>query len=249
VLSGASAVKLVAHVVLWRSVGTGARPLTELPVARWFRAALPFLALALLATIYYRLGIVALHALRGPEETAPFAAAYRVSDAAAVLAGVGFASVSPVLSRAHRDRPHEVVALWRKLVLRAAIVIVPAMLCVSLASEWIAGTLFGARYEESGGEVLRLLAPGMVFLMLQNLTAAVVFMSDDLGPVLALTIVNLVVTIGLTVWLAEAHGATGAAIAASVAEFVSFATFAVLVQRRFGGSSSARVSRLQSPAP
>jgi O-antigen/teichoic acid export membrane protein len=247
-MAAASFLKLGVHVVLWRKSPARPRRLRELPARRWLRQALPFLALGVLATAYYRVGIVMLHGVRGPGETAPFAAAFRVLDAVAVLAGVVFATVSPVLSRAHHQRPEEVVRIWSRMVLRAAAVALPAAAVVAVAAHPIAGLLFGQRYGESAGDSLRWLAPGMALLVLQNITAAVVFMSDELRSVVALTLVNVCVSLPLTWLLVRASGASGAALATSIMELVSFATFAVLVRRRFGSSRYAGIPPLQSPA-
>lgn len=233
-LAAASTAKLAAHAAAWGRRSVSLRPLRQLEAGRWLRDALPFLLLAALAALYYRVGVVIIHGVRGAAEAAPYAAGMRVFDAVVLVGGVGFATVSPALSRAHRDRPDELWGLWCRMVGGAALVIVPGMLVLALLAHPIAEALFGARYREEAGTVLICLAPGMTLAVLQNLSAAVVFMADERGAVVRLTAINSAaliafVTVG-AVWL----GAPGAAGATSLAELLSFVSFAVLVRRRHG---------------
>lgn len=231
-LAAASALKLAAHRVVWHRHGAAARSLSDLPVKRWLVDALPFLALAVLAAVFYRFGVVILHLIRGPSETAPFAAAMRVFDAVALLGGIGFAAVSPTISRIHEQSPAGVWVVWRKMIGRTACVAFPAAAALVVFSEPLANALFGARYRDSAGTALALLAPGMAFAVLQNLNAAVVFMSNERGRVVLLTFVNVVVLIGLVSVFTATDGSAGAAAATSCAELWAFATFSTLIYRR-----------------
>jgi O-antigen/teichoic acid export membrane protein len=232
----ASVVKLGGHLVLWRADLSGsARRLAELPIRAWAREAAPFLALGALATVYYRLGTVILHGARGPVETAPYAAAVRVVDAIAVAAGVVFATVSPVFSRAHRERPHDVWRLWKRTQLVVASLFIPLASIVVVTADPLASLLFGDRYADSAGAALRLLAPGMALLAFQTVNAAVVLMADASAPVLRLTTVNVALAIAITWVLARTAGAEGAAAAMTVAELLSATTFAALIRRAHRG--------------
>lgn len=233
-LAAASGMKVAAHRVVWRRRGSAARSLRELPVRRWLREALPFLALAILGAVFYRFGIVILHVIRGPSETAPFAAAMRVFDAVALLGGVGFAAVSPAISRIHRERPEDLWAIWRKMVGVTACVGAPAAIALILFAEPVAGAIFGERYSDSAGTALALLAPGMALAVLQNLNASLVFMSDDRGGLVALTFINVVLLVGVVSLLALTNGSAGAAAGTSLAELWSFAVFSILIYHRHG---------------
>ena len=233
-LCAASAIKVCGHVVVWRRAAPQrGRPLRELPLRRWAHDAAPFLALTVLATFYYRMGIVVMHTVRGPAETAPFAAAFRVFDAVAIAGAVAFAAVSPALSRAHRDHPERIWPLWKRMQIVTALAAVPAMALLAVAAEPLARLLFGDGYAESAGASLRLLAPGMALLLLQSINAAVVLMADAHGPVVRLTALNVAIGLGLTIALVSSSGAEGAAAAMSVAELVSFVSFALLVRRSY----------------
>jgi O-antigen/teichoic acid export membrane protein len=233
-LGAASCLKALVHAVLWRRLARSRGPaLRALPVRHWVRQAFPFLALAILATLYYRLGIVILHVGRGAEETAPFAAALRVMDAFALIGYVGFSVVSPALSRAHRDRPEDLWRLWKRMMRTAAAAVVPLAVLIALTAEDVARILFGDRYAESAGGVLRLLAPGIAFMLLQNLSVAVVLMGADTRSVVKLTVATVTANLALAVVLSSAAGADGVAVATSAAELISFTAFALLIRRRY----------------
>lgn len=232
VLAGSSALKLAAHLMAWRAALV-ARPVGRVAPARdLYRQALPFLGLAVLATMYYRIGVIVLHALRGASETASYGAALRVLDAVAIGAGIAYAAVSPGLSRAHAERPEAVWGLWLRMVRRASAVVIPGAVVLTVGAPVIARVLFGAAYEESAGADLRVLAPGAALMVLQSLTAAVVFMANDHRDVLRLTAVNVLVCVVASAALSAAFGSTGAALALTLSELLSFVTFAWLIRRR-----------------
>lgn len=233
-LASASFARTLVGWLIWR-LGRSARPANwrELPALPWLRQALPFFGLALLAAVYYRIGVVILHALKGPVETAPYAAALRVFDAVAILGGIAFATMSPVISRAHLHDPATLWTTWRRMILRTGSVAIPGALVVGYFGTEIADVLFGSAYREETGRALTLLAPGMALLILQNLTATIVLMADDHVGVLRLTACNVVLATTLALLLASRYGSDGAAAATSAAEVISFGSFAILVRLRY----------------
>jgi O-antigen/teichoic acid export membrane protein len=233
-LAAASSVRVVVAWLLWHvKEAARPRPLRDLPVRQWIKEALPFFGLTVLAAVYYRVGVVILHGLEGPVETAPYAAALRVFDGAALLGGVAFAAVSPAISRIHVERPDRLWAVWKRMVLTVGLGAAALTIAVVLLSSEIAGLLFGGAYEREAGRALALLAPGMGLLALQNLTGAIVLMGDEHGSILRLTVFNVAVAIAISVALSASFGSDGAAAATSLAELLSFTTFAVLVWRMY----------------
>lgn len=230
----AAAVRLVIHVTAsgWLLVPSR---LSELPMASWLRQTLPFLALGLLATVYYRLGIIALAVRGDAEDIAAFAAAFRVVEATGLVGAAVFSAASPALSRDHRNAPASIFPDWKRSMCLGAFAVTPVVVVLTVAAPEICELLFGEAYRDSAGECLRLLGPGVAFLLLQSRTAAIVFMADDHAHVIALTAINVALAgsatfVGVALWAAP-----GAAAAASFAEFVSFASFAAFVIRKYAG--------------
>lgn len=234
VLAGASAVKVCTHLVLWRSRSPTVRAsISGSRVIGLYREALPFLGLTLLATVYYRIGVITLHAVQGARETASYAAALRVVDAVAIVAAVTFSAMSPSLSRAHRDSPGSIWIVWRRATGKCAAVVCPLAVLGAIAAPTLARVLFGGEYEQTAGEDLRLLMPGIALMVLQAFSAAVVFMADDHRNVLRLTTFNVAICVLASIGLSSAFGSAGAAMALSIAELISFVSFAWLIRRRY----------------
>jgi O-antigen/teichoic acid export membrane protein len=236
----AAVVKLAWNLRVWRSAVT-ARPLGDRDQRRrWLREAAPFLALAILGTIYYRIDLVILHALDGPTESASYAAAYRVVDASLMIAGVLAATVSPRLSRLHSEHPERVWPEWKRLTTRVAAAAFAPVLLVTVFAEPLAGLLFGQRYESSAGADLRLLAPGILFMVLQTVNAAFLFTSDVQRRLVPFSLAHVVMNVVLTYVLVEARGSTGAAAATTISEVLVFAYFSILVRWSFARPRAAR---------
>jgi O-antigen/teichoic acid export membrane protein len=79
----------------------------------------------------------------------------------------------------------------------------------------------------------------MAFAILQQISASVVFMSDDRRAVLRLTAFNVSALFVALVVLTNISGAHGAAVAMSAAELLSFGTFSLLVWLRHGRRGAA----------
>jgi len=242
-LAAASIVRTSAHAAIW-GVRRRARPGWRggPPAAELWKAALPFLALSVMTTMHYRLGVVVCYVLQGSEETAPYAAAVRVLDVAGVLGAIAFSAVAPVFSRAHQVGGAEVWRLWRRYVMRMALAAVPAAVALAIAGRPLAGLLFGERYADSAGADLSLLAPAAAFFVLLSVSSVVLYMDDRSGGLIRLTAWNLALNLALTVSLTALGGHHGTAAAVSLGEFVSFCGYAFVIARRHRPGAGARAS-------
>jgi O-antigen/teichoic acid export membrane protein len=234
-IAGASALRLVAQGGYWVRLRPAAMPLPSRARAlASLREALPYLLLAGLAVLYYRLDVVILHARRGAVETAPYAAAYRAVDAVVIMGGVLFTAIAPHMSRVMASGRAAVWDEWRRYMVRIGVAAVLVAVALGVLSEPLSRLLFGSRYAHSAGQSLALLAPGVAFMLMQTVNAAVVLMDDDTGPVVRLTLFNVGLNLVLTWILTGAHGSRGASIATSTAEVVTFLGFTALVWLRYG---------------
>jgi O-antigen/teichoic acid export membrane protein len=232
-----ASMRLVWQMLAWRrEIWSASRE--PLKMADAVRTSVPFLAITLIGTLYYRIDIVILHARQGPAETAPYAAAYRFVDAALVIGGVAAAAIMPHLSRLHARNPDRVWVEWLRYVRRTAVASIAACAVLAAASSSIASVVFGGDYAESSGTVLRLLALGIPFMLLQVVNAAVLFSGDDQIRLVRRSLVTLALNVALTWWLAGAHGAEGAAIATSASEAFTFLFFASLIRQQFKGANA-----------
>ena len=228
-LAAAASVRLAWNAFRWFGELRGPRPLLE--PGTWLRQALPFLLIAMLGAVYYRLDIVILHSLRGPDAAASYAAAYRLLDAGIVLGGVVANLLIPRLSRAWTGAPDAVWSLWRRYALVTGALALPAVVVVFVGAYPIAELLFGVAYRQDAGAILRILSPSIAFAVLQGVNAAVVFASDRQGALVALSLVHVCLNVVLTVLLVSSDGARGAAVATSISAAFTFVYFALIVRR------------------
>jgi len=234
VLAGASFLRTIAHAAIWnapRDALTGWRG--GRPAAELWRAALPFLALTIMTTMQYRLGVVVCYVLEGPAETAPYAAAVRVLDVAGVLGAIAFAAVAPVFSRAHQAGSAEVWWLWRRYLTRMAVAAVPVAVALAVGGEAIAGLLFGQRYAQSAGTDLSLLSAAAAIFVLLSVSSVVLYMDDRSGGLMRLTALNLATSLALTITFTALYGHHGTAAAVSIGELLSLGGFAVVIAYRY----------------
>ncbi len=239
----AAAAKLAYHVVVALNRGPAPAGLpTRLKAAGWTRQAVPYLLLGALGTIYYRVDIVILHTIRGNAATAPYAVAYRIVDASTVLGAILLATIGPHLSRLHQQGPHLVLDPWRRYVRRTAALLIPPIVVLALAAEPIAGVVFGRRYMVSAGTNLRLLAPGIVFMVLHHINVAVMFADDDQRANLIASLLSALGNVTLTSVLVALDGANGAALATTLSEIALFSSYAVWIRRRCERSRRAAAS-------
>lgn len=242
-IAAASAVRLAVQAWYWfrRRPERMPRPGRAQTIAR-LREALPYLLLAGLAALYYRLDVVVLHQRRGAVETAPYAAAYRVVDAVLVVGGVVFVAIAPHMSRVMARGKEAVWSEWRRYVTRVGCAAVLTGVVIAILAEPLSRVLFGERYAKSAGENLTLLAPGITFMLMHMVNAAVVLMADDKRTILKLSVANVTLNLAVTWVLAGAYGARGASVATSLAEAGSFVAFALLVRARYRPRPAAAAS-------
>lgn len=235
-LAGAAGTRLAWQLRAWRLelILTRVR-LTGAKVVSWGRAALPYLLLGTFGTLYYRMDMVILTARRGAAETAPYAAVYRLVDAALVVGAVAAAAITPRMSRLHENNPEAVWAAWRRYAFLTAVTSIPAAAALAVFANPLTRTLFGAQYSDAASDALRLLAPGIVLMLLQVVNAVVLFTSDE-ERLVALLVALLVLwavplNLALTWWLTGRLGSEGAALATSVSEAFTFVFCALIVRR------------------
>lgn len=226
------------HLARWRGIWRAREPVSSGQARRWFRQAAPFLALSLLGVAYYRIDVIILHAIRGPEETASYAAAYRLVDASLIIGGVFAASRLAHLSRVHETAPANAWKLWIRYCRITAIAAAPVVLVLMVFSEPLAALLFGREYGPSSGQDLQYLAPGILFMLLQIVNAAVLFTSDIQRLLVRMSLAHVAMNIVLTYWLVNESGSTGAALATTVSEVITFSYFGLFIWWRFGRARS-----------
>jgi O-antigen/teichoic acid export membrane protein len=231
----ASAVKLAVQAGVWRGYPLRRSSAPAPGTLAALGDALPFFLLGTLAVLYYRVDLILLHAIRGALETATYAAAYRVVDAISIVGLVIFAALAPHFSRLHSSDPAAVWPEWQRYARRIGVACVAPAAVLILATPSLVGLLFGRAYATSA-PVLRLLVPGVVFMLLSSLNGAALLMGDGKRTVIGLTALSLGLNVVVTAIGAAAAGAQGAAVATTVSEIATCALAAGLVRAQARGA-------------
>ena len=197
------------------------RPVGPREVRAALTAALPVAAALAASLLMFRIDIVLLEWLRGPESVAQYSTAFRLFEASLIVPAAVMAAAFPALVRAVPRR-----APLRSVGVRTGAVLVALGVTVALAA-WVAGPallelLFGDRYA-GAGVLLRVLAVAIPVMFLNSLlTQALIAIGRAWRQAVAMALA-LLVNVGLNLLLIPAYDAAGAAIATVAAEGVLLA--------------------------
>lgn len=201
-------------------------------VAAMARQALPFGLMMAGFALYYRIDMVMLEWLVGPREVGLYAAAYRFIDVVIVMTASLTAPLFPRLSSGARERPDEARRLlegaWRPLLALG----LPLSIGTSLLAGRLIEVLFGAGFAESAS-LLRLLIWGALPLLWGSVINHALIASDRVWRLAALYAVSTVLNVALNLVLIPRFGASGAAAATLVCEWVHLGVLVVWARGTF----------------
>jgi O-antigen/teichoic acid export membrane protein len=183
------------------------------------RDMLPFAAVAALSVIYFRLTVVLMSLVSTGEETGYFATGFRVLEAFIGVPSILVTTVFPILARAARDDMARLRYAMDRVLRIAVIGGLWLALSVALGADFIVEVLAGDEGEPAV-DVLRIQAFALLATFVGSSCGyALLSVRRQRAVVIAMT-VGLLVNAILTLVLASAHGAVGAAAAMTFAEFV-----------------------------
>lgn len=200
---------------------------------RWLgllRGTLPFAAATAAAVLYLRLTIIISSLIATPHQNEEFAVAFRLIEVLISIPGLLVSALFPLMSHAARhDRERMRMAL--ETIFRVASGIGAVVACVVATGAPLAVlALVGAR--PSGAvQALRILGVGMGFTFIGAASQYALLALRAHRDILVINLVALCLNGILTVVLARAHGAPGAAVALAACELV-VATLSTAALRR-----------------
>ena len=200
------------------------------------RSGLPFALAFALSTVYFRVDLVILQALRGFEQAGDYGAANKFLDGLGFVPQAVMSAVYPALSIAATRGADQVRALYLRVYRLLALVGMPAsVLCVALAPAIVADTHTLATAAPS----LRVLGATAFFLFVVNSFVFTLGAMDRQLSFAALAGASVVVNVGLNLALIPLFGADQGPVAcawATVAtEALLFVAGLVVLSRYLGG--------------
>lgn len=179
-------------------------------------AAPTFLLISIFATLYWRIDVFMLSALRPVEDVGYYGAAYRLLELAMVVPQSFCLALYPQMAQVSRTEPLALAALSRTALRYLAAVTLPVALCTMLLADPLLAMLYGEDFR-AAGPTLAVLIWTIVPYAWVRYHAYVLVAADRQRVDLLLNIVMSAANIGLNLVLIPAYGHCGAAIATFVA--------------------------------
>jgi O-antigen/teichoic acid export membrane protein len=195
------------------------------------RSALPLGLAGLFVTAYYRIDGVILYELKGPEQAAYYAAAYRFLDVLQLFPATALIVLLPLLASLERRGEEE----RRQRVIQAAllllgVVALPVVVGGMLISGRLVDLLYGVRYRQSG-ELLVILLPVFLSICLGYVFTAILIAAKRLWPYALVALVAAVVNVGANLLVIPRYGAEAAAWTTLATEVPVMIAMVILARR------------------
>lgn len=223
-------VVLVATVIAIKG-GGGMRLAFDRDELRYLlRETAPAAASSLLASIFYRVAIVLLPLIVSAEQLGYFSASFRIVEAIIAVPSLIAGAAFPILAHAAEMNRERLVYVLQRLfdvaVLLGPLVALCAVLGAAPAMAVIAGSEFDAAVP-----MLRVQGLALAASFLIPIWAAALWVTGARAPLVRAGVTGVAAAAALTVALATAFDALGAAIAMSLAETVFAGALAVALMR------------------
>lgn len=196
----------------------------------------------LVAMALFRLDAVLLGLIRGDEELASYAVAYRLLETVLFVTWAVSRAIFPAMSRAKNDS--EAVLLAEQGLSAVAAVFVPYGALLILEGPRLLQLLFGAEYTDQSALILRLLAAAPLAFALSYLASEVLIARNRNRAVLVSTVGAAVLNIVLNAVVIPLYGGPGAALATTVSYAAEGMVAIVLVAPTMGYLRVDRALRL-----
>ncbi|NIT34919.1 MAG: oligosaccharide flippase family protein [candidate division Zixibacteria bacterium] len=231
---------LSVPLCLWQTRGGGVR-LDVVFVRRLLRGAMPFAALAVLASIYWRLDVLLLQRLVGPAEVGIYSASYRLMFLLTLVPESFMNAVYPNLARTWREDRGQFVRLAERSLRYLVAFALPAAVGAYVLAEPVVLLIYEVDFARSVA-VFSLLIFAVVPIYVNNVFYRALFAAEQQMKSVLILVVNIVVmTAGGLVLIPRWHavGAAAALLISLVAAFVQnyLFTFALVYRSRLGGAA------------
>lgn len=201
---------------------------------RFWRVALgrslPYALLGVIGLVYFRTDALLLTWMKGTEATGIYTAAYRLLDAVTDVPGVIVAAMFPTLARLHVESKAKVRKTYLGALVTLTLLGLPVLVGMVLFARPAIDLLYGEEFAESA-VVLQLLAVAVFLIFVDTANTMVLYASDNLRPVVLLSLVTMTANILLNLALIPAYAERGAAVGTILSTALSIAIFTPVVLR------------------
>lgn len=201
---------------------------------RVLRDVLPYAVAAVLAVVYFRLVAVLVSLLSTDEETGYFGASFRVLDALSLIPPLLVSTAFPVLARAARDDRERLSYAMTRVSEAMMIIGGWAAVCIVVGADFLIAVVAGPDFEPSVA-VLELQGPAVLGTFLVATWGYSLLALRRHREILVCNLGALALAAVLSVWLIQAHGAEGGAVALTATELSLAGGYAIVLGRADAG--------------
>jgi O-antigen/teichoic acid export membrane protein len=206
---------------------------------RWFWQGLPFALTFVLTTLYFKIDVPILLAIKGADQTGIYSSAYKPFEALIFVPMTLLQVVFPVLSIYHRSSPERLRQTVERFFKALVLLGWPTTVGTVLLAPGLTHLL---RLFNDAEEPLRILAVGFVVLFVNNAFIGALNSMDKQVLFTYAAGISVVVNVGLNVVLIPFYGYDGAAWATVLTEVALAITGYVLTTRHLGRIAVLRLS-------
>ncbi|MFH0943631.1 MAG: oligosaccharide flippase family protein [Planctomycetota bacterium] len=216
----------------WKRDQLGRRPDRQV-LLQLAREALPLGVAAIAVALYFHMDTIMLRPLKGPEEVAEYAVAYRMMTVGLMVPALFMQVVFPVLTRCHEASADLLRAVLRQCTFYMALIGgVAAAILLALAPELLA-LAFGEAYREAAPS-LRILGLAMAAVFLCYPHSMVLIAAGQAARFTRITLLAALLNLALNLLLIPRFGAEGAAGTTLTTEMLVLLASALAVRRHVG---------------
>jgi len=195
------------------------------------KEAVPFAAISILITIYYRSDMLLLSKLPVPaisneEAVGLYSASYKIIDTMQMIPGIVSAAVFPLFSRLYVQDEQVLQSSYKRILKYLVYLGIPMAVGVSLLAEPIIKLVYGAEFILSA-DVLRILIWAVAIIFVNSLIATLLTSIGKLNVLIVVSAVNVILNVGLNLLFIPTWGFglsyVGAALTTLISEVVGFA--------------------------
>jgi O-antigen/teichoic acid export membrane protein len=203
------------------------------------REAWPFAVWLALGAVYFRIDTLLVYHFTGERGAGLYSACFRLSEGFLMLATAAAASLFPVFSRLRKESKEELLALYEKSFFWFFAPTLPAVLLVTAASAPIVDFLYGPVFAPAASG-LSVIIWAVVFMFVNNLSTQALVACDREKAIAKITAVNVLVNVGLNLYLIPRAGFLGACWATLATEAANFVMQLFILQKLFARNFLAR---------
>ncbi|MCC6765497.1 MAG: flippase [Deltaproteobacteria bacterium] len=233
--------RVVANVIataLLRSIGIRVRMGRKTELLKGLLGSAPtFVAIAIFATLYWRIDVFMLSKMGTVEDVGRYGAAWRILELALVVPHSFCLSLYPQLAAAVRSNRAELARLGRLAMRFLAAGSLPLAAWTTVVSDDVMGTLYGTAFR-SAGPTLTVLVWTLVPYGWVRYHAYVLVAAELQRIDLAMNVTLTAINVALNLYLIPAYGPWGAGLATLVSMLAYAVAQVAYLRRRAPGTSS-----------